>query len=57
MKQSYLNIVNDNQDIEDLEFLVFLTVHGYLMIFGNANLTVDILRRNLNVLESLGYLL
>jgi hypothetical protein len=39
---SYLNILNANQYISDSRFLVFLTVHGYLMIFlGDANLLVQ----------------
>ncbi len=29
-----------NQDIDNLRFLFFLIVHGFLMSFGNANLTV-----------------
>ncbi len=38
--KSYLNILNgtSNQDIEDLRFMVFLTVHGYLTIFRDANI-------------------
>jgi hypothetical protein len=40
-KKSYLDILNDNQDIDGLRFLVFLTVHSYLMIFSDANLTVN----------------
>jgi hypothetical protein len=38
--KSYINILNSNQDIYNLKFLVFLTVHSYLIIFGDANLTV-----------------
>jgi hypothetical protein len=37
----YLNILNVNQDVNNLRFLVFLIVQSYLMIFGDANLTVD----------------
>jgi hypothetical protein len=41
-EKSYLNILNGNQDIYNLRFLVFLTLHGYFMIFfGDANLTVQ----------------
>jgi hypothetical protein len=35
-----------NQDIDDLTILVFLTVHGYLINFGDANLTVNSLVHN-----------
>ncbi len=42
-EKSYLDIWNGNQDINDLRFLVFLTVHSYLTIFGDTNLAVDIL--------------
>ncbi len=38
--KSYGNILNGNQDIDDLRFLVFLTVQGYLMVWGDANLLV-----------------
>jgi hypothetical protein len=56
--KSYLNISNGNQDIDNLRFLVFLTAHGYFMIFDYANLTVHSLFciRNLNVSEFLCYL-
>jgi hypothetical protein len=37
--KSYLNILNGNQDIDNLRSLVFLTVHGYRMIYGDGNLT------------------
>ncbi len=40
LKNSYLNTLNSIKDIHDLEFLVFLTVHSYLMNFNYANLTV-----------------
>jgi hypothetical protein len=40
-KKSYLDILNDNQDIDGLRFLVFLTVESYLMIFSDTNLAVD----------------
>jgi hypothetical protein len=40
-EKSYFNNLNDNQYIDHLRFFVFLTVHGYLMIFGDANLTVQ----------------
>ncbi len=33
-------IWNSKQNIDDVRFSVFLTVHGYLMIFGDANLTM-----------------
>jgi hypothetical protein len=33
-------MLNINQDIIYLRLLVFLTVHSYLEIFGDANLTV-----------------
>ncbi len=38
--KSYLNVLNSNQDIDYIGFLVFLTVHGYLIIFGDLDLTV-----------------
>jgi hypothetical protein len=34
-------MLNGNQDINDLRFLVFLTVQSYLMIFGYVFLAVD----------------
>ncbi len=37
----FLEMLNGNQDINDLRFLVFLTVHSYLMIFSDAHLAVD----------------
>jgi hypothetical protein len=39
-QKSYLNILNSNQDINNLGFLVLLTVHGYLLFIGDVNLTV-----------------
>ncbi len=39
-EKSYLNVLNGNQDIDDFRFLVFLTVHSYLMIFSDVNFTV-----------------
>jgi hypothetical protein len=39
-EKSNLNILNGNQDIDNLRFLVFLKVHGYLMILGDAILRV-----------------
>jgi hypothetical protein len=39
-EKSFLDVLNGNQDVDNLSFLVFPTVHGYLMIFGDANLTV-----------------
>jgi hypothetical protein len=39
-EKSYLNILNGNQDNDELIFWVFLTVHGYLMISGDKNLTI-----------------
>jgi hypothetical protein len=57
-EKSHRSIWNGNQDIDDLRFLVFLLVHGYLMIFGDANLQSIALRMwNQDVLEFLGYLL
>jgi hypothetical protein len=44
-EKSCLNILNCNQDIDYLIFSEFLTVHGYLMIFGDANFTVHNLVR------------
>jgi hypothetical protein len=38
-EKSFLNILNNNQDIDVLSFFILLTVHGYLMMFGDANLT------------------
>jgi hypothetical protein len=35
-EKSYLDILNGNQDITDLRFLFFLTVHSYLTILGDA---------------------
>ncbi len=43
MKKSYLSILNSNQDLDNLRFLVFITVHCCLMIFTDENLTVHIL--------------
>jgi hypothetical protein len=34
--KSYLNVLNGNQDIDNSISLVFLTVHGYLMIYGDS---------------------
>ncbi len=39
-EKSYLNILNSNQNIDNIRFLVFRTVRGYPMIFGYVNLTV-----------------
>jgi hypothetical protein len=39
-EKSYLNVLNGNQDIDGFRFLFFLTVHSYLMIFSDVNLTV-----------------
>jgi hypothetical protein len=36
----HLTILNRSQDIDDLRFVVFLTVHGCFVIFGDAKLTV-----------------
>jgi hypothetical protein len=43
MKKSYLSILNSNQDLDNLRFLVFITVYCCLMIFKDENLTVHIL--------------
>jgi hypothetical protein len=56
-EKSYPSILNGNQDIDDLRFLVFSTVDGYLIVFGDANLTVQYIVlniMNINVLEFLG---
>jgi hypothetical protein len=57
-EKSYLNVLNGNQDVDNVRFLVFPTVHGYLIIFGDANLTVhNLVHKYINVLEFLSYLL
>jgi hypothetical protein len=39
-EKSYLSVLDVNEDINDISVFIFLTVHGYLMIFGDDYLTV-----------------
>jgi hypothetical protein len=38
--KSYLDILNSNQNINDLRFVIFLIVHSYVVYAGDANITV-----------------
>jgi hypothetical protein len=40
-EKSYINVLNSNQDIDNIRFLVFRTVHGHPMIFAYVNLKVN----------------
>jgi hypothetical protein len=47
-EKSYLNILNGNQDMDDFRFMVFLTLHGYLLMMQILQ-CIALCRRNLNL--------